>query len=455
MAVTFTDDAGNAESLTSAATSTIAPLPLSGFSLVDASDQSLVATLSGGDRTVLDDPANGSYGIRADIASGARLESVRLELTGSATAARTENVAPYSLHGDDGDDLNGRALPPGSYTLRATAYLEDDLGGDAIQVLEVSFNIVKANTPATGRPAITGTVRVGETLYADVAGISDADGLDNVSYGYQWLRNDGSADSNITGATGSTYELSDADQGKTVKVRVSFTDDAGHEESLTSVATATVAARSNSPATGAPSSSGTAQVGEMLTTNTSGIADEDGLDNVSFSYQWMADDADISGATNASYTLTSGEQGKTVTVAVTFTDDAGNEEALTSAATGAVAPSPLTVSLTADAPASHDGSTAFTFEIRFSEEPDPDFSYKTLRDHAFTVTGGSVKTAQRLQKDPISNIGWRITVEPGGNGDVTIVLPVTTDCDADGAVCTEDGRKLSNLLNFTVSGPGQ
>ena len=120
----------------------------------------------------------------------------------------------------------------------------------------------------------------------------------------------------------------------------------------------------------------------------------------------------------------------------------------------AAAPSPLTVSLTADAPASHDGSAAFTFEIRFSEEPDPDFSYKTLRDHAFTVTGGSVKTAQRLQKDPISNIGWRVTVEPGGNGDVTIVLPVTTDCDADGAVCTEDGRKLSNSLNFTVGGQG-
>ena len=556
VAVTFTDDAGNAESLTSAATATIAPLPLSGLSLVDTSDQSLVATLSGGDRIVLDDPANGSYGIRADIAPGARLESVRLELTGSATAARTENVAPYSLHGDDGDDLNGRALPPGSYTLRATAYLEDDLGGDAIQVLEVSFNIMKANTPATGRPAITGAVRVGETLYADVTGISDADGLTSVSYGYQWIRNDGSADSDITGATGSTYELSDADQGKTVKVRVTFTDDGGHEESLTSVATATVAARSNSPATGAPSISGTVRVGERLTTNTSdiadpdglsnasfsyqwirndgsadtdiqdatgstytltsddegkavkvrvsftddggndetlasdatgsvaaapnraatgtptitgtvqvdetltadtsGIADEDGLDNATFSYQWVAGGTDIDGATGSSYTLAGNDAGKTVQVQVSFTDDASNQEYLTSAATGAVAaaPSPLTVSLTADAPASHDGSTAFTFEIRFSEEPDPDFSYKTLRDHAFTVTGGSVKTAQRLQKDPISNIGWRVTVEPGGNGDVTIVLPVTTDCDVDGAVCTGDGRKLSNSLNFTVSGPG-
>ena len=213
----------------------------------------------------------------------------------------------------------------------------------------------------------------------------------------------------------------------------------------------------NNPATGAPAISGTAQVGQTLTADTSGIADEDGLDGATFSYQWIAGGTDIDGASGSSYTLTSTQQGKTIQVRVSFTDDAGNQEYLTSAATGAVAaaPSPLTVNLTADAPASHDGSTAFTFEIRFSEEPDPDFSYKTLRDHAFTVTGGSVKTAQRLQKDPISNIGWLITVEPGGNGDVTIVLPVTTDCDADGAVCTEDGRKLSNSLNFTVSGPGQ
>ena len=238
VAVTFTDDAGNAESLTSAATATIAPLPLTGFSLVDTSDQSVAATLAGGDRIVLDDPANGSYGIRADVAANAVLESVLLELTGATTVDRTENIPPYSLHGDDGDNLNGRALPPGSYTLRATAYLEDDLGGDAIQVLEVSFNIVKANTPATGRPAITGAVRVGETLYADVAGVSDADGLDNVSYAYRW-RADNAV---ITGATGSSLELASDQEGKAIKVTVSFTDDAGNSEALTSAATTETAA---------------------------------------------------------------------------------------------------------------------------------------------------------------------------------------------------------------------
>ena len=100
---------------------------------------------------------------------------------------------------------------------------------------------------------------------------------------------------------------------------------------------------------------------------------------------------------------------------------------------------------------SHDGSSEFTFEIEFSEEFG--ISYATLRDHAFNVTGGSVERAQRTDKP--SNIPWRITVKPQGTGDVTIELPATTDCAADGAICTGDGRKLSNSLSLTVSGPGQ
>jgi hypothetical protein len=78
-------------------------------------------------------------------------------------------------------------------------------------------------------------------------------------------------------------------------------------------------------------------VGETLTTNTSGIADADGLSNVQYEYQWLADDAEIAGATNATYTLTDSDEDKAVKIEVSFTDDAGNDETLTSAATDAVA----------------------------------------------------------------------------------------------------------------------
>ena len=109
-----------------------------------------------------------------------------------------------------------------------------------------------AGTAATGAPAITGTAAVGQPLAVDLTGIEDADGLTNVSYSYQWVRVDADGLSNaadITDATDATYTLDDADLGKTIKVRVTFDDDAGSTETLTSAATATV-----TPAAGAPSS---------------------------------------------------------------------------------------------------------------------------------------------------------------------------------------------------------
>ena len=160
----------------------------------------------------------------------------------------------------------------------------------------------------------------------------------------------------------------------------------------------------NSPATtGAPTIIGTAQVGETLTASTSGISDSDGLTNASFTYQWLADDTAISGATTFTYTPVAGDAGKAIKVAVSFTDDAGNAETLTSAATTAVTQPPLTATAH-HAPASHDGSNSFTFELRFSENMES-FSYSTLQEHAFAVTGGSVSKARG---------GWRRARTSGG-----------------------------------------
>ena len=107
-----------------------------------------------------------------------------------------------------------------------------------------------AGTAATGAPTITGTAAVGQVLAVDLTGIEDADGLANVSYSYQWVRVDADGLSNpadIADATDATYTLVYADLGKTLKVRVTFDDDAGNTETLTSDATATV-----TPAAGAP-----------------------------------------------------------------------------------------------------------------------------------------------------------------------------------------------------------
>ena len=215
---------------------------------------------------------------------------------------------------------------------------------------------------------------------------------------------------------------------------------------------------SNTPATGEPTITGTAQVGETLTADTTGISDSDGLANATFTYQWLADDADITDATGSTYALVAADEGKIIKVQLSFTDDRGHQETLTSTATAAVAavasaPSPLTAAIH-DAPGSHDGTTDFTFELRFSEEPKEGFSDVTLRDHAFTVTRGTVVGARRLDGDSATpNTRWEITVSPDSSADVTVELPATEDCDAQGAICTADGTVLSSPLKFTVEGP--
>ena len=149
-----------------------------------------------------------------------------------------------------------------------------------------------------GAPTITGTAQVGETLTAVTTGITDADGLTSPTYTYQWIRVDGT-EADIAGENSSTYTLVAADLGKTIKVKVSFDDDASNTETLTSDATATVTGVvTNNPPVFSPSSV-TLEVAE----NTSAGAnvgspvqatDADATDTLTYTLEGTdADDFDI------------------------------------------------------------------------------------------------------------------------------------------------------------------
>ena len=224
--VSFTDDEGNAETLTSDATGEVAPDPgpLTTFTLVDASTDpdTLLGALEDGDTLTLAAPDSDIYGIRVDTDSNHDdhddIQKVELALSGAKTEDKTEWEPPYSLYGDSGEEnLTGEDLPAGSYDLTATAY---DTNGDVLGTLTVSFSVAAQeqtavpNTEATGAPTIDGAARVGETLTADTSGIADDDGLTNVVFAYQWVRSDGSGDSNIQDATGSSYTLTGDDEGQ-------------------------------------------------------------------------------------------------------------------------------------------------------------------------------------------------------------------------------------------------
>ena len=440
--VSFTDDGGNQETRTSDVTVAVAAIPnsaatgaptISGTAQVG---QMLTASTSGISDS--DGLANAIFTYQWIANDGTEDTDIQ-DATGSA----------YTVGADD----EGK-------TIKVRVSFTDDGGNQETRTSDVTVAVAAIpNSAATGAPTISGTAQVGQMLTASTSGISDSEGLANAIFTYQWIANDGTEDTDIQDATGSAYTVGADDEGKTIKVRVNFTDDGGNQEARTSDVTVSVAAIPNSAATGAPTISGTAQVGQILTASTSGISDSDGLANAIFTYQWIAndgtEDTDIQDATGSTYTVGADDEGKTIKVRVSFTDDGGNQETRTSEVIVAVAsaPTPLTAAIH-DAPESHDGQDAFKFELRFSEELGTGFSYKTLRDHAFTVTGGTVVGARRLDSDSDTpNIRWEISVSPDSSADVTVELPATEDCDAQGAICTADGTMLSSPLKFTGKGP--
>ena len=168
-------------------------------------------------------------------------------------------------------------------------------------------------------------------------------------------------------------------------------------------------------------------------------------------------------ATSGTLSFSAGETRKTISVAISDdTDNEGDEtftvtlsnaagaDLGTQAATGTIRNrpvAPLTASFSG-VPAEHDGSE-FTVDLSFSENVAA--GYARIRDHAFSVNGANIKNAQR--KTQGSNQNWTVTVDPTDNGGVSITLPETTNCSAQGAICTEDGRRLSNSSSATVAGP--
>ena len=100
-----------------------------------------------------------------------------------------------------------------------------------------------------------------------------------------------------------------------------------------------------------------------------------------------------------------------------------------------------------DLPADGHGGNAFTVRLRFSEEFP--LSYKTLQNHALGVTNGTLTGVARVTQG--ESRAWNVTVTPSGGGAVTVALPETTDCAAEGAICTAGQRKLA-AVSATVPG---
>ena len=108
--------------------------PVAGLVLLDAVTGATVADLTDGDASIdLGLVGRGPFNIRADT-SGVLPDNVRLDLTGTQTAALTSTAPPFTLYGPGG----GSGLAPGSYEVTASPYESD---GTALAARTAGFTV--------------------------------------------------------------------------------------------------------------------------------------------------------------------------------------------------------------------------------------------------------------------------------------------------------------------------
>mgnify|MGYP006286516801 FL=1 len=221
------------------------------------------------------------------------------------------------------------------------------------------------NSLPAGPMMILGDAEVGETLIARPNGISDADGINYSSATFQWLR-DGEP---ISGATGQSYEVTNADRGSQISVEWSYRDNGGTRETVVSEPEPPVPGGTPTPPsdggddTPAPPSDGGGDTpapgplpgefdnavpigllyilgfpveGSELLVRTDAVFDRDGFDPSVASFQWMRDGAPILGATGKTYTVSSDDRGAQISVKMSYVDGAGKLETIESAQEPAV-----------------------------------------------------------------------------------------------------------------------
>ena len=203
----------------------------------------------------------------------------------------------------------------------------------------------RADAPpkATGQPRSSGSAIEGSVL---TAGNGAWSGTSPFNFSYRWLRcpsagsgGNGEGCVAISGATFRRYTVRQADVGHRLRVRVTAANSEGTASAVSNPTAIVQSASTAGPPrnTGAPTISGTPQVGQTLTANNGSWV---GAQPITFTYHWRRCDSngancsDISTATAKTYVLTSADQGTTLRVRVTAKNARGSRAATS-------APSPV------------------------------------------------------------------------------------------------------------------
>ena len=445
------------------------PGPLAGFTLVDASDQTVLATLTDGAAVALSDPPGGSYALRADIAEGETVGSVKMELSGAKTVTRTENIAPYSLYGDSNEggdsNLTGQALPAGSYTITATAYSERRRGGDQLGTLEVSFTVTQANrAPEFASATYSFSIAEDAATGAAVGSVSatDADS-DTLSY----TITAGNADGRfaIDGSTGAVTTAAALDYENTSSYALAVQADDGNGGTATATVNVSVTDVDENSAPEFGSDSYNFSVAEDAATGSAvGSVSATDADSDTLSYTITAGNADgrfaIDGSTGAVTTAAALDYENTSSYALAVQADDGN---------GGTATATVNVSVTDvdENSAPEFGSDSYNFSVAedaatgsavgsvSATDADSDTLSYTITagnaDGRFAIDGstGAVTTAAALDYENTSSYALAVQADDGNGGTATATVNVSvTEVDENTRqACPPEGVDLADFDN--------
>ena len=171
-------------------------------------------------------------------------ESTSYVMVWSHLGGTVHRMRKTGSNSEDSGALTGFSI---ANTFYQGADIDNMAADSATDVLEIAVYGSIGNQPPTGRPAVYPSAEGAGILLADTFGIEDPNGVLVYSsqddafirledWTYQWIRVDGEtkAETDI-GADSLTYQPVDADIGNLIKVEVSFTDQAGYPETVTSL----------------------------------------------------------------------------------------------------------------------------------------------------------------------------------------------------------------------------
>lgn len=311
----YTDGAGNAETVNSPATGSVANVndaPTGAVTLLGVARQGQALTAD----------------VALADADGLGLISLRWQQSGNG-ASWTD------VPGASGAQFTPGPAQVGQF-LRAVASYVDGQGTAESVPSAASATVKAANAPPSGAITLSGTAAQGQTLSA-TSTIADADGLGTVAIRWQSSA-DGNTWSDIAGATGSSFTPGEPQVGRLLRAAASYTDGQGTAEAVFSAPTAAVA-NVNDPPTGGVTVTGLARQGSNLSASSS-LADADGLGSINFRWQSSPDGSawsDLAGATSAQFVPGQAQVGLRLRVVASYVDGHGTAESVTSQPTAALA----------------------------------------------------------------------------------------------------------------------